>query len=301
MRPNALACLLMLAFSPAFAKQSSITEADGESCMGIDKSRKQTEELALTDAKRFAAEFASSHITSTTVIENYVATEDIVKAFNQAEVKLLEILDEKWSPNGPRDECYSVRIKAEVIPANMDMPKQEGSPAPINDPRLPLDVSLWVDSMDATYQAGDQLKIYLQGNKPFYARLIYVDAKGNSIQLLPNQHRRDNYFQGGTLFEVPTAQDRFDLTVGEPFGKETLYLYASTMPLGQVEAEPAGPDVFLVQDKVESIGAKTRGISLTPKDTPDAGPRGTASTQSRKPGVAEFAESKVEVTTRPAS
>ena len=44
----------------AMADSSSITEAEGYSCMGVDYSRKETENLALQDAKRKAVEFSSS-------------------------------------------------------------------------------------------------------------------------------------------------------------------------------------------------------------------------------------------------
>ena len=54
-----LACVFALS---SVAQQSSITEADGYSCMGVDYSKKETEQLALQDAKRQAVEFSKSYI-----------------------------------------------------------------------------------------------------------------------------------------------------------------------------------------------------------------------------------------------
>ena len=51
---------IALAASLVHGNQSSITEADGYSCMGVDHSRKETENLALQDAKRNAVEFSVS-------------------------------------------------------------------------------------------------------------------------------------------------------------------------------------------------------------------------------------------------
>jgi hypothetical protein len=50
--------LIFMIASHAAAQQSSITEAEGYSCMGVDYSKKQTEQLALQDAKRQAMEFS---------------------------------------------------------------------------------------------------------------------------------------------------------------------------------------------------------------------------------------------------
>lgn len=277
----------LISFAPlSLAEQSTITEADGEACMGQDKSRRQTEEVALDAAKRLAVEYTSTHLTSQTTVENYQLKQDIVKAFNAATVKVLKVVDQKWA-NPAVSDCYTIRIKAEVIPSPKAMSKVDSNQA-ISDPRLPLTVKLWVNARNATYAAGQDIEIYLQGNKPFYARLVYEQADGTSVQLLPNQHRTANYFAGGPIFEVPTPKDDFVLTVGPPFGKEHLVLYASTSPLGKINAEAAqGSSVYLVKDKPEQVAAKTRGITINSSDGKNA--------------VAEFAQATVDVTTQPAA
>ncbi len=278
---------LFLISLQGFAAQSTITEADGESCMGDDKTRRQTEQAALEIAKRMAVEYTSSHIGSTTVVENFELKSDIVEAFTQAEVKLLEVLNRDWRQNGPIDLCINLRIKAEVIPAAAQLQKVDSEQLK-TDPRLPLNVDLWVNASDAQFTEGDKMKIYLRGNKPFYGRLVYVDSKGNNVQLLPTQHRRDNYFQGGTMFEIPTGNDKFELTVTGPFGEEQLILYASTEQLGNINTAPAGKDFYVVNDGIEQVAVKTRGIAIEAKDT-NVG----------RPGVAEFAETAISIRTRP--
>lgn len=287
MRIAALSLLLLYA-SLSFAGSSSITEADGESCMGDDKSRRQTEQVALEAAKRMAIEYSSTHISSTTVVENFQLKQDIVEAFNQAEVKILDILEEKWQDPNVGD-CFTIRIKAEVVPSDRVMQSVDSSTM-LSDPRLPLNVNLWVNSQDETYTEGENMKVYLQGNKPFYARLIYVDAEGNNVQILPNQHRSANYFAGSTIFEVPTGEDGFQLTISPPFGKEQLILYASTSPLGSIATAEAGEDVYLVTEKPQEIAAKTRGIKIK---------KPTEEDKKKQAEVAEFAEAKVDITTGP--
>lgn len=54
--------MLIVLIKPAYAAQSTITESEGTACMGDDKSRKQTEQAALADAKKKAVEFTSTYI-----------------------------------------------------------------------------------------------------------------------------------------------------------------------------------------------------------------------------------------------
>ena len=273
-----------LVFSESHAQQSSITEADGSSCMGDEQSRKQTESAALQHAKRLAIEFTSTYLESETVIENYELKNDLVQAFAKADVQVIDILSRSW--DAPRD-CFTIRIRAEVVPNPEHMQKIDNGQLMAN-PRAPLNVELWTN--EDSFTDGDAMKIYLRGNKPFYARLLYIDAAGNNIQLLPNLHRQKNYFAGATIFEIPNAEDGFVLTVGGPFGTEKLILYASTSPLGAIAKTKANDDVYLVTEKQEQIAAKTRGISINKP--------GSAPGKKQKKSVAEFAETSVEVVTR---
>lgn len=269
----------------AEASQSSITEVSGTACAGEDRSRIETERAALTEARRRAAEFSATHISSTTVVENAMLKSDLIEAYSQAEVRVLEVLERTWDAPGAGD-CFTISIRAEVMPSDAVMQRvQQGK---TDDPRLPLAVQLWVDDTEGEYVAGERMKIYLTGNKPFYARLIYVEASGTRVQLLPNQHRSKNYFNGTTMYEVPTPEDGFQLEVSPPFGDEQLVLYASTMPLGDIQTEAAGDALFVAADSAEAISMKTRGVTIA------------SSNSSTGSGVAEFAEADVSLRTRSA-
>ncbi len=273
--------LASLISSPLLANQSSITEADGQSCLGDDKSRNQTKDVALQDAKRLAVEYAGSYLESETVVENFQLKSDLIKAFKSAEVKVIEILEETWLDG----DCFTIRIKAEVIPSKAVMDTVDDSLL-LGDPRAPLNVKVTTDK--DSYVTGENMRIYLQGNKPFYARLIYIDADSNNIQILPNQHRSGNYFAGVTIFEVPEHQDQFVMKVGAPYGQESLTLYASTAPLGELSVTAANADVYLIQDSAPEIARRTRGISLTKSTTTD---------KEKAKAVAEFSEATVKITT----
>ena len=66
--------------SNLYASQSTIVEVVGLSCMGYDKSRKQTEEEALADAKKKAAEYASTYVKSESRLKDFELEKDLVEA-----------------------------------------------------------------------------------------------------------------------------------------------------------------------------------------------------------------------------
>ncbi len=252
--------------------------------MGDDKSRKQTENAALTEARRNAVEYSTTYIQSQSRIENFELKEDLIQAFSKAAVQVLAILEKKWDPPAVGD-CYTIRIRAEVVPNEGEINQIAEKNNTLDDPTAPLTVRVWTSQ--PTYKEGETMKVYVKGNKPFFARLVYVDAEKTTLQLLPNPFRTQNHFDGGVVYEVPQATDKFDLTVGTPYGQETLTIFASTNQLGNISTTKAG-GVFLVKDNQSQVAAKTRGISLTMVDAAN-----------RKTQVAEFAEASVKVITKP--
>lgn len=110
-----------------------------------------------------------------------------------------------------------------------------------DEAQLPLAISLSAEQQ--RYRAGDALQVRIEANKRFFARLIYVDAAGNHIQLLPNVARSDNAFEGNTPYLVPGPFDQ-PLTVAPPFGREHVVLQASAEPLEPLPGRPL-PNGFI--------------------------------------------------------
>ena len=248
--------------SPLYAVQSTIVDVEGNACMGDDKSRKQTEQVAMADAKRSAAERAMTHLKSETQVKDFAVEKDLVNAYTQATVKVIQELEKTWFKDANSGDCYRIRIEAEVVPDEKAIKEAVTSKVPSDNPGLPLNVSLWTDKK--TYQSGEKIKIYIKWNKPFYARVIYRDAKRESLQLLPNPFRTENYFNGGVIYEIPSGNDRFELEVKPPFGDEHIILYSSTSSLGDISLESEG-GVYQVMTKGKDIGIKTRGVKLKEK------------------------------------
>jgi hypothetical protein len=260
------AFLVLLLFicvaSTLHAAQSTIVAVDGHACMGDDKSRKQTEQAAMSDAKRNAAERAITYLKSETQVKDYSVEKDLVNAYTLATVKVIQELDKSWFKDTAAGDCYRIRVKAEVIPDEKAMQKASQSKEFSDDPVAPLKVKLWTDKRE--YKQGEKVKIYIKGNKPFYARVLYRDVRGEMVQLLPNPYRRDDYFNGGTVYEIPSGNDRFDLEVSPPFGEENIVIYGSTAELGTIGTKPEG-SVYRVTTGMQDMSEKVRGLKITGK------------------------------------
>ncbi len=258
-----LALLLFICLSsPLYAAQSTIVDVEGNACMGDDKSRKQTEQAAMADAKRNAAERAVTYLRSETQVKDFAVEKDLIAAYSNAAVKVIQELEKSWYKDAATGECYRTKIKAEVVPDEKSMNKAAQVKDFADDPAAPLKVKLWTDKQD--YKQGEKIKIYLKGNKPFHARIIYKDTAGNLLQLLPNPYRSEAYFNGGIIYEIPTGNDRFDLEVSPPFGQESISIYTSTSPLGDINLTAQG-DVYRVMTKSTDVSRLTRGVKVQEK------------------------------------
>jgi hypothetical protein len=278
----ALIAVCLPLYSWCHAAQSTITESEGYACMGDDKSRKQTELDALTDAKRKAIEHVSTYIKSETKVKNFQLEKDLVEAYANAAIKVIQELEKSWYKDSSSGDCFKLKIKAEVIPDDRAIAAVSKAKL-IEDPDAPLNLRIWTDKKE--YRQTEKIKIYMKGNKPFYARIVYKDAKGNILQLLPNPLRKENYFNGGVIYEVPSGMDRFELEVSQPFGEENIIVYASPSPLGDLAVQDAG-GVYQINTEIKDIGVKTRGIQLKKADV------------GKDPAASEFFEANAVIHTK---
>jgi hypothetical protein len=254
----------LLLVSNLYASQSTIIESESYACMGEDKSKKQTEQTAMADAKKKAIEQVSTYITSETQVKNFELEKDLVSAYANATVKIIQEIQKEWYKDTSMGDCYKVKIKAEVIPDESALEKISKDKNINDDPSALLNLQIWSEKKE--YKQGEKIKVYVKGNKPFYARVVYKDASSKLVQLLPNPHRSNNYFNGGVIYEIPSGEDNFELEVTPPFGSENIIVYASTSQLGEIDVQPLS-GIYDIKTAAGNVGIKTRGVVLKEKPT----------------------------------
>ena len=209
----------LLCAAAAGAGTSTLTAAEGYACMGYDKSRKQTEDEALADARKNAVEFTAVRIRSQAEYRDSLLQEDLLQAFAQGTAKILEVLESSWYQDPGSGDGYRLKVRAEVVPDAAALKKVSAGKDLMGDPTAPLHVQVWTDRPE--YREGENLKVNLRANKPFHGRVIYLDAAGQPVQLLPNPHRSDHYFQGGVTYEIPAGGVYAVRTRGTDIGTRT--------------------------------------------------------------------------------
>lgn len=90
-----------------------------------------------------------------------------------------------------------------------------------------LDVQVWPNRDDAEYYAGDNIVINFRANRDCFVAIYSVDSRGRVNLLFPADPSEDNYITGGVTYHLPSGNDRYDLVVDGPSGREHLQMIAS--------------------------------------------------------------------------
>jgi hypothetical protein len=256
--------------TPDQEKRSCIQSVDGYAYLSEDKTLSEIRAAAFANAKRQAVENARTFIQSKTRVEDFELKSDKITATTEGAVTVLEQKDFGIVDN----QRYHVWIKAEVEYQLNPSKESSGGDAPMDDG--PLTVRVW--TAKKAYRDGEAIEIFLEGNRDFFARIVDMTASGEIIQLLPNAFRSINRFQGGQVYKIPDAGDRFTLKVSPPYGEDQIVVYASEAPLGRVDMENAGQGLGMYRGSRESLGIRTRGISVagfpSGSDSGDGAPAG---------------------------
>jgi hypothetical protein len=263
--------------APDTEKRSSIQSVDGYAYLSENMTLGETRSAAFANAKRQALEMARTYIESKTKVEDFMVQYDLVWSEAEGAVTVLEQKDIGIENNSR----YHVWIKAEVeYQLRPKRPKVAQTNTLVTNG--PLTVNVWTSKK--RYHRGESIEIKIQGNRNFYARIVDITSDGSIIQLLPNALRTVNYFEAGKVYKIPDKGDGFSLNVTPPYGEDRIVVYASEVPIGEVEMTKVGPGLGLFTGKQEKLAIKSRGISVTPSK-PGAKP------------VAEFYEASWVVTT----
>lgn len=242
---------------PEKAKRSCIIEADGYATISDYANLAETKAAAYTNGKRQALEAAKAYLQSKTSGTDFETEYDLIWSDTEGAVTVLEHKD-----HGVLDKArYHVWIKAEIV-YNLKPKKPSVSLPSTMEKDAPLTVKVWTSKKE--YKDGERMEIYVQGNRDFYARIIDITSSGDIIQLLPNDYRKINSFKAGKLYSIPDQDDHFGLVVTAPCGEDRIVVYASDVPLGQINMEPVGQGLGLYKGTMESLATAARRVSIVP-------------------------------------
>ena len=255
-------------------KRSSIHQVDGFSYLSEDKTLSQIRSEAFALAKRQALEAAQTYMQSKTKVEDGGLSYDLIWSEADGSVRILEQKDHGVEDNSR----YHVWIKAEVFYdiAPKEHPRLDGGgqdpvKALLKDAAAPLTAKVWTDKK--TYGHGEEVVVYLQGNRDFFAVVVDIMAKGDIVQLLPNDHRSNNFFKAGIKYRIPDAQDQYSLAVSPPYGTDRIVVYASEGFMDRLPTQTIGGGLGVFQGTKTDLSRKARGINIQAKKAgePDQG------------------------------
>jgi hypothetical protein len=89
-----------------------------------------------------------------------------------------------------------------------------------------------------TYIEGDTIYYFISTDQGCYLLLIYQDAEGNLVQIIPNRYLGKSYVQAGDFIMVPKTGEPFSFSVSAPFGEESIYAFASSKPFPELQGKP---------------------------------------------------------------
>jgi len=216
-------------------------------------SLKETRAAAFANAKRQAVEMAETFIQSKSKVKNGVLAYDLITSDAQGAVSILEQRDDGIEGNNRYHVWIKAEVKYQLKPKNMETARTE-----IMDVNAPLTVKVWSDRKE--YNEGEFIRLFIQGNRNFYARIVNFAADGRLLQLLPNEYSSSSFFKGGKTYTIPGEKDQFKLKVSPPFGREKVIVYASEVPVGHIPLEAAGAGLGYYKAGLKALDRDVRGI-----------------------------------------
>jgi hypothetical protein len=240
---------------PDQERRSCIQVVDGYAQLSENMTLAETRAAALANAKRHALEAGRTYVKSKTKVKDFEVEYDMVWADAEGAVTILEQEDHGVENN----TRYHVWIKAEVEYA-LRPKRQEAGQAMLLDKDAPLTVKVWTSKKQ--YKHGENINIFVKGNRDFYARIVDISSSGQIVQLLPNAYRRINFFEAGQVYRIPGAGDRFDLRVRAPYGEDQIVVYASEVPVGHVGMESLSRGLSRFMGSQETLATESRSIAV---------------------------------------
>ncbi len=103
-----------------------------------------------------------------------------------------------------------------------------------------------------TSHLGDN-QIFIAGDTVFYYLSLNHDASHQLIQILPSKLLPNAFFRQGDFYRTPDDGTPFRFEVSEPFGKETIWVFASIKTLPILPGRELDNGLKILSDTIHSI------------------------------------------------
>ncbi len=111
-----------------------------------------------------------------------------------------------------------------------------------------------------TYVEGDVISYFVSSSHDAFLLLIYQDASGNLIQILPNQYSANHIYSADLYFQVPGENVGFQFEIAAPFGDEHVWAFASTGKFSDLPGQVLDNGLKLLSDAMPDIVQRLRRI-----------------------------------------
>lgn len=130
------------------------------------------------------------------------------------------------------------------------------------DVNLSRDINVVPVKSGETFKVGDKINVKFKSSKDCYLTLLNIGTSGKLTFLYPNTLYKDNFIEGGKLFEIPGDEYGFEYQLSGPAGIEKLKAIVTESKINLVESQ-FSPDGNMF--KIVSPGAAARDISIIEK------------------------------------
>lgn len=109
-----------------------------------------------------------------------------------------------------------------------------------------------------TYAEGESISYFINLDRDAYLLLIYEDAGGNLIRILPNRYAATGFYRAGSTIQVPAKTDRFEFTIAPPFGVERVWAFAASSPFPSLPGRELENGLALLALDLDTLLARVR-------------------------------------------
>ena len=102
---------------------------------------------------------------------------------------------------------------------------------------------------------GDEIQFLLSLGSDAYIYMVYLDAKNNITQILPNKNQPGNFYFAGYFLTIPEYDNGYRFTISQPFGNESVWVFASDQLITQSSLDSS------MLDSIEDYKKKLQKLS----------------------------------------